>query len=152
MGQLLEMFSGAAAAKTEAKSAQNIANYRAQVKEREAKAIKQETVFAQKRQAKRGAEVISTLEAKLGEGITSPVAADLIAEQKAELELENIIIGYKGGLRAQRAKEQAKLERAGGRQVKLRGRNLALARNISFATGVATTPYGSEGKTLLTGF
>lgn len=154
MSGILERLSGAAAERAAGESAQNIANYNAAVAEQEAKAERIRAGFAQKRQAKKAAAIKSALEAKLGQagGLGSPVAADLAAEQAAELELENLLIGYEGETAARRAENQATLDRLRGKLAKQKGKAAGRAANIRFATQIATMPYGSEGKTLLTGF
>jgi len=129
-------------AEAEMKSAQNIANYNAAVQEREAKALRQKAAFEQERQAKRAARVKSALTAKVAKagGLGSPVAADLAAEQAAELELENLLIGYEGEVGAERALSQAELDRLQGRLYRQRGRALKEA------------SYFRAGETLLRGF
>lgn len=130
------------AEKSAQKSAQNMANYNAAIQEREAKALRQKAVFEQQRQAKRGERVKSSLIAALGAagGLGSPVAADLAAEQAAELELENILIGYEGEIGAERALSQAQLDRLQGKIYKQRGKTLKRA------------SYFGAGTTLLKGF
>lgn len=130
------------AAEAAAESAQNIAEYNAAVQEREAQAIRQKATFEQKRQAERAAKVKSALTARLAAagGLGAPVAADLAAEQAAELELENLLIGFKGEVGARRALSQAELDRLSGRVARRRGeakKQAALFR---------------AGTTLLTGF
>lgn len=129
-------------AEAEMKSAQNIANYNAAVQEREAKALRQKAAFEQERQAKRAARVKSALTAKVAKagGLGSPVAADLAAEQAAELELENLLIGYEGEVGEERALSQAELDRLQGRLYRQRGRALKEA------------SYFRAGETLLRGF
>jgi len=129
-------------AEAEAKSAQNIANYNAVVMEREAQAQREKARFEQQRQAKRGTRVESALIAKLGAagGIPSPVAGELLAEQAAELELENLLIGYEAEIGAQRALSQAELDRLQGKIYRKRAK---VAKPIS---------YFRAGETLLTGF
>lgn len=130
------------AAEAEAQSAQNIANYNAAVQEREAKALRAKAGFEQRRQAKRGERVKGSLIAALGAagGLGSPVVADLAAEQAAELELENILIGYEGEIGAERALSQAQLDRLQGKIYKQRGKTLKQA------------SYFGAGTTLLKGF
>ena len=146
MSGLFETLSGAKGLRTEGKSRQNIAEFSAQVAEQEAVAEKSKAAFAQKRQAKKGVAIQSALEAKLGQagGIGSLVAGDLAAEQAAELELENLLIGFEGEVRATRALNQAELDRLSGKLAKQRGKTAARAANIKFGTQVGTT--------LLTGF
>lgn len=149
MGGLFETLSGAKGLRATGKSAQNIAEYNAQVAEQEAKAIKARAAFAQKRQAKRAAAIKSALTAKLGAvgGLGSPVAVDLAAEQTAELELENLLIGFEGEVGAQKALTQAELDRLAGRLARQRGKSAARAANIQFGTQVATllTGFGGGG-------
>ena len=129
-------------AEAEGRSRQNIANYNAAVQAREAEAIRQKAGFESKRQAKRAARVKSTLTAELGVagGLGSPVAADLVAEQAAELELENLLIGYEGEIGAERALAKAELDKLQGKLYRRRGK---AARQAS---------YFRVGSTLLTGF
>lgn len=154
MGGLFEELSGAKGLRAEGKSAQNISNFNAAVAEQEAEALRERAKFAQKRQAKRGAEIKGELEAGLAAagGLGSPVAADLIAEQAAELELENLLIGFEGEVGAGKAESQAELDILQGKLSRQRGKSAARAANIRFATQLATTPVGEKGGTLLTGF
>lgn len=154
MGGFFDKLSGAAAARAQGKSAQNIANFNAAVAKQTAVAEREKAGFAQKRQAKKGAEIKSALTAKLGAagGIGSLVAADLTAEQASELELENLLIGFEGEVAAQQAESQAELDKLQGRLAKQRGKAAARSANIGFGTQLATTPVGKKGGTLLTGF
>ena len=154
MSGIFENLSGAAGLRAEGKSAQNIANFNAAVALQEAEAQRAKAGFAQKRQAKRGVQIKSALIAKLGAagGIGSAVAGDLAAEQAAELELENLLIGFEGEVLAGRAESQAELDRLAGRLAKQRGKTAARAANIRFGTQLATTPVTKKGGTLLTGF
>ena len=129
-------------AEAQAKSAQNIAKYNALVQEREAEALKQQAGFEQKRQAKRAVRVKSALTARVAAagGLGAPVAADLAAEQAAELELENLMIGYGGEIGAERALAKAELDRLQGKLYRQKGK---AARKAS---------YFRAGGTLLTGF
>ncbi len=154
MAGLFEELSGAGAQRAEGRSAQNIANFNAAIQEQQAKAQRAKGTFEQKRQAKRAARVKSALTASIATagGLASPVAGDLAAEQAAELELENILIGFESEVLAGRAESQATLDRLQGKILRQRGKTAARAANIKFATQLATTEFGSEGKTLLTGF
>lgn len=154
MGGLFEQLSGAAALRTEGASAQNIANFNAAVAKQEAEAQRKRGGFAQKRQVKRGAEIKSALIAKIGAagGIGAPVAADLIGEQAAELELENILIGFEAEVAAGRAESQAELDVLSGKLARKRGKAAARVASIRFGKQLATTPIGKKGGTLLTGF
>lgn len=142
---LFETLSGAGGLRAEGKSAQNIANFNAAREKQEAAAERQRGAFASKRQAKRAAEIKSALTAKLATagGLGSPVAADLVAEQAAELELENLLIGFEAETLARRSEERAKLDILQGKLAKQRGKSAARRANIQF---------GIQGATLLTGF
>ena len=133
-----EALSGAKGLRVAGKSAQNIANFNAEVAKQEAIGIRKRAAFAQKRQAKRGVAAKSALIAKLATGLTSPVAGDLIAEQAAETELENLLIGFEGEVKARRAESQAELDILQGRLAKQRGKSAGRAANIQFGTQLAT--------------
>lgn len=154
MAGIFETLSGAKGLRAEGKSAQNIAEFNARVAEQQATAERARAGFAQKRQAKKAAQIKSALTAKIAKagGLGSPVAADLAAEQAAELELENLLIGFEGEVAAGRAESQAVLDRLRGRLAKQRGKQAARAANIRFGTQLATLPVGGKGGTLLTGF
>ena len=140
MGGVFETLSGAKGLRAEGKSAQNIANFNAAVALQEAEAQRAKAGFAQKRQAKRGVQIKSALIAKLGAagGIGSLVAGDLAAEQAAELELENLLIGFEGEILAGRAESQAELDILQGKIAKQRSKTAARAANIKFGTEIAT--------------
>jgi len=84
------------AAEAEGKSAQNMANYNAQVAEMEARAARQKAGFDQRRLAEAGGRKQGALIAGLGTagGLGSQVAGDLAAAQAAETELEILMTGY----------------------------------------------------------
>ncbi len=106
---LLGQFMGGQSKEADIKNLQTIADYNARVYDMQARTERQKALFEQKRQAKRGARVQSTLTAQLGAagGLGSPVALDLAAEQATELELENLLLGYEGEIFARRAESQA---------------------------------------------
>jgi hypothetical protein len=130
------------AAQAQAESAEAVAAHNILVQEQEAEAIRQKAKFEQQRLAKRGERVKSTLTARIAKagGLGAPVAADLAAEQAAELELEELLVGFRGEVGAKRALSQAELDRISGRVAKRKGR----------AT-VTAARFGA-GETLLTGF
>ena len=130
------------APKAAAKSQENIDKFNAQVQEQEAKARRTAAKFAGKRQAEKGARIKGTLKTRIAAagGIGSPVAEDLAAEQAAELELENLLIGFEGEVAATQAEQQTKLDRAAGKIAIQRGKSQATAANVKLGT------------TLLTGF
>ncbi len=154
MSGFFDQLSGATAARAEGKSAQNIANFNAAVAEQQGKAARAKAGFASQRQAKKAAAIKSAQIADIAArgGLGSPVAADLTAEQAAELELENILIGFEGDVEARRAQNQATLDKLSGRLAKQRGKAAGRAANIKFGTQLALTPVGKKGGTFLTGF
>lgn len=140
MSGIFEQLSGAKGLRAEGKSAQNIAEFNAQIEEQNAIAAKNKAKFEQQRQAKKGVAIKSALEAKLGAagGLGSPVAGDLVAEQASELELENLLIGFEGEVAAQQRLSQAELDRLSGRLSKQRGKSAARAANVGFGIQLAT--------------
>jgi len=125
------------------RSQQNIDNYNAALMEREAQAIEKKAKFESLRQAKEARRIVGRLRtqlagagAELGEG--APLKLE--EEQLAELELENLIIGYEGRVQAGRARSQAELDRLAGKLAKQRGK------------AARTASYLQAGGTLLTGF
>jgi len=126
-------------AESEAESAKRIAEYNAAVMEQEAKAIRKQGSFEQMRQAKHAARVKSALRTKIAR--QGALESGLLEEeQAAELELENLLIGYEAEREAQRAISQAEIDRAAGK--------LALQRGVS----AKKASYIGAGATLLTGF
>jgi hypothetical protein len=134
--RLFERLSGAEGIKADAKSRQNIANFNAQVQEQEATAKRQATKFAQGRQAKEAERIKGTQKVRIAAagGTGSPVAEDLMAGQAAELELENILLGFEGEVAATQSERQAELDRKKGKIALRRGRNEARAANVKLGT------------------
>ena len=127
------------AAAAEGRSASRIAAYNAAVQELEAKAIRKKGAFDQMRQAKHAARVLSTQRVALaGQGAYG--SGLLEEEQEAELELENLLIGYEAETAARRAESQAVVDRMTGELAKQRGKAGRQA------------GYVGAGATLLTGF
>ncbi|HUT95291.1 MAG TPA: hypothetical protein VMY37_37905 [Thermoguttaceae bacterium] len=105
------------AAAAEAKSRQAMAEYNAKVAEQEAKAAEAQTQFQQKRQAEAALRQQGRLRAGLGAaGVVTTEGTPLMiqAKQAAEAELEGLMIGYEGQIRAGRARSQAALDRLQG--------------------------------------
>jgi hypothetical protein len=144
MSGAFEALSGATAARAEGKSAQNIAEFNAQVEEQRAIAAKAKAKFEQQRQAKKGTAIKSAQIAKLakGGGLGSPVAGDLVAEQASELELENLLIGFEGEVASQQSLNQAELDRLSGKLSKQRGKATARAANVGFGIQLGTLAAG----------
>jgi len=126
-------------AAAEGRSAEKIDNYNAILQEREARAIMQKAKFESVRQAEAARR--KRAELALWRAGTGATGSELLeAEQEAELELENLLIGYEGRLGAARARSQAELDRLSGKFAKQRGK---AARKAS---------YFQAGSTILQGF
>jgi hypothetical protein len=111
-----------------------LAERNAQVLEADAKAREQKARFDQLRQVKAAGRVKGALIAKLGaSGARLDVGAplDVITEQAAELELDNLLIGFEGATDAARLRDDARLTRVGGQFARDRGR---AAKRASFTT------------------
>jgi len=127
----------------EAKSQQRVSEYNALVAQREARAEQQRGVFAQTRQAEEAARQMSALRAGFGAAgavptMGAPVAA--LAEQAAESELEQLLIGYESQLAQQRLMSEAELRQMEAKAFRRRGK------------AARTASYLRAGTTLLTGF
>ena len=113
LAALGQVQAGAAAA-AQARSQQAISQFNAQVQEQEAKARRAATQFEQERQAKEADRVGGRLRALLSASGVVPSAGTpllLQAEQAAESELENLLIGFEGRTGVQRARSKAELDR-----------------------------------------
>lgn len=138
-GQIQEGREAAAVGKSQSR----IANYNAALQEREAQAIEQKAKFESYRQAKAARRTRGALRTQLAASgaVLEEGAPELLEEEQlAELELENLLIGYEGRVKAGKARSQAELDRLSGRLAKKRGK---AARKAS---------YFRAGGTLLTGF
>lgn len=131
------------AAAAQAEGAAAMAEFNAQVAEQEAKAIEQRTAFESRRQAEAADRQQSALVAALGASGVQPGAGAPLriqVEQEKESELETLLIGFEGQIGAQRARNQASLDRLQG---KIFSQKAGFARTAG-AIGA--------GATLLTGF
>ena len=98
------------AAAQQAKAQAAMAEYNAKVAKQQAEARRAAARFEQERQAKAGERVRSGLQAQFGAsgGVPSEGTPLMIeAEQVAENELENLLIGYEGEVDAMRSESQA---------------------------------------------
>lgn len=140
MGGLFEQLSGAKGLRAEGRSAQNIANFNAEVAEKQAEAELLRSGFDQIQQAKEAERIKSRLRAGLGAagGAGSPVAIDLELEQAQELELENLLIGFEGEVKAGRLKSQATLDRLQGKLARQAGKSAARRANVQFGAQLLT--------------
>ncbi|MBE3143563.1 MAG: hypothetical protein IMZ61_06530 [Planctomycetes bacterium] len=127
----------------ENKTAVNMAEYNAQVKDDEAAAIQRKTELEQRRQAEAGERAMGTLRAGLGgEGVISTAGSPLMiqAKQASELELENLGMGAEGITQRNQVRSEATGFRMQAKQYK------------SAAKSAKTASYIGAGSTLLTGF
>ena len=141
--QALGMYQQGQAASAQAKAQQSIADYNARVAEQEARAVEQATAYRQRQMAKEAGRYGSTLRATIGtSGAVPSEGTPLLvqATQAAESEMDNLLAGYEGLVKARRARSEA-----------------AVARMQGQAYGAAARNYGTAGligagSTLLTGF
>jgi len=119
----------AAAAKQEAKNQQAMMNYNARVKEEEAKAAEAKAVFDSQRQAEAAERQQSRLQAELGASGAIPTAGSPLliqAKQKAESDLDNLMIGYEGITTAKQLRQGAEADRTQGKMYRQAGNNAAM--------------------------
>lgn len=130
------------AAEAQAKSQQNIANFGAELKKREAEAERQRRIFNQKRIAREGAEASSALAASISAegGGASPAGTEILVSQKKKTELDVLLEGFEGASKAKALEQEAQLLALGGKSAMKHGKNLKRA------------SYFGAGSTLLTGF
>lgn len=131
------------AASAQAKSEQNMANYNAQLAEREAGMTEQKTMLQQRQQAEEAERRRSTMRANMGTaGVVSTSGTPLLiqAQQAEQDELQNLMIGFEGAEQARALRSEGTLQRIQGRISKKAG---SAARTGSFI---------GAGSTLLSGF
>ncbi len=145
-------------------SQQAIADYNAKVAEQEARAIEQSTRYKQQRQVEAASRYGSSLLARLGAaGVVVSEGAPLMiqAQQAAEAELDNLMIGYEGQTAAARARSQARLDTMQGlvhrQQADIYGRQAGiLGERVRAYDPRARAAFRAgrigAGATLLTGF
>ena len=127
----------------EYKASQRMDEYNADVAEQQAKAIEIKARFDQIRQAQAAQRIMGSLYAKMGaSGARMDVGAPFLiaSEQEAELELENLMIGYEAKIEAGRWLSQAQISRMRGKVAKMRAKYAKRA------------GYMKAGTSLLTGF
>ena len=129
------------AAEKEGSAAYKMGLYNKEVQEREARAIEQKASFDSLRQAKRarqeyGKAIVSAAGrgAMPGEG----AAAAIPDETLAELELENMLIGYESRTQAARARRKGELDLYEGILAKKRGKQAKKAAYISAGASILT--------------
>ena len=140
MSGAFESLSGAKGLRAQGANQQIIEEQKAKVAEAEGEAALARSGFDQMQQAKGAERIKSSLAAKIGAagGTGTPVALDLTKEQAAELELENLLIGFEGTTTQARLKSQAQLDRLQGQQAKLSGKAAARRANVQFGLQLAS--------------
>ena len=139
-------------AEAEGKSAENLMKYNAAVERREAQAKRAKGTMEQKMQARRAARTKGAIVASMAHagGLGSPVSEEIMAEQAAESELENLLIGYEAEIDAQRHESQAALDEMQGKIYRKRGRETKKAAMWSaggtLLTGFASTPAPTDAQ------
>jgi len=137
-----QLMAGRAAAK-EAKAQQAMSIRNAQISQADAAETIKKSKFEQGRQSEEGARVMGTLKTRLaasGGRVDVGTAPLILEEQQAELELENMLIGYEGQLMAKRYESQAGLDYM---QANIYGKK---------AKSAKTTSYIGAGTSVLQGF
>ncbi len=114
--------------------------FEADLKAREARALRQKATFEQQRQTKHATRVKSALRTKLAaSGARMDIGAPLMLqeEQAAELELENLLIGAEGEEGFQMAMLERKVLKKKGKAVETAGQLRAAQTGVSLLTGFA---------------
>jgi len=135
-----QIYSGLAA-NAEGKSAQNMANYNAQLSEREATMTEQKTAYQQKLQAEEADRRQSTMRAGLGaSGAVTTTGAPLLiqAEQANQDEMQNLMIGFEGQQEATALRSEATLQRMQGKQARKAGKNAMIGGFIGAGSSLMT--------------
>ncbi len=140
MAGAFEALSGAKGIRAAGKDQQIIADYNAKVAEQNAKAERLRSEFEQQQQAKEAERIKGAMAANIGAagGTGTAVALDITGEQAAELELENLLIGYEGETRAQQHESQAAIDRMQGKAAMSAAKSKARQANIGFGMQVAS--------------
>lgn len=140
MSGAFEQLSGAKAIRVQGESQKNIANFNAEVAEKQAEAERARAEFAQTRQAKEAVRIKSATAAAIGAagGSGSPVSFEITGEEAKELELENLLIGFEGEVKSGQLEQQAILDRLQGKLAKASAKAKARQANIQFALQLAS--------------
>ena len=146
MGGIYETLSGARDIRAQGKNQQRMEEYKAKVAEQEGKAELLRSGFDQMQQAKEAERIKGRIEANLGAAgaAGSPVAIDINREQAYESELENLLIGYEGQIKNQRAQNSAALSRLQGELYKQAGKAGARQANIGFGIQLAALAVAAD--------
>ena len=140
MGGVFEQLSGAKALRVEGKSAQNIANFNAEVAEQEGKAAQARSGFDQMQQAKEAARIKGAMRAGMGSAgvLGTKGSLGIIGEQARESELENLLIGFEGETAMRQAGSRAEGLRLQGELDRQRGKSAGRRANVGFGIKAAT--------------
>lgn len=133
----------AKAQEQQARAQQAMSQYNAALQEQQAKQIEAKTLFDQTRNAQEAERQKSSLTAGLGmSGAVTTEGSPLLiqAKQASESELDNVMIGYEGGINAQSARSQGTLDTM---QAGIYGQR---------ANNAMTSGYMNAGTSLLQGF
>lgn len=131
------------AGRAQAQQQAAMSRYNARLAALNAEATRAKARFDQIRQQRRGRKIMGRLRARLGASgalMSEGAPLALLAEQSAELALENALIGYEGLVTAQKWRSQAAMDIAQAGLYEARGRAEQRA------------SYLKAGSTLLTGF
>lgn len=143
MGGLFETLSGAKGIRAEGQTAQNFAEFNAEVALQEGEAAQLRAQFDQIQQEKAAQRTKSTLRANLGSALDSTVASDILGEQAEVSELENLLIGFEGETALAQAKTRATGFRFKGKAAKAASKNAARQSNIKFGIQLASLAAGA---------
>lgn len=136
------------AAEAQGKAEQEIANYNAKLKEREAAAELERSRAEALRFEKEGEALLGTQKAKIAKGgvlATEGTPALLLEQTEMELEADRMSILEEGFLRKSFMESEAEGLRFSGRAAKARGKNLMSAARFK-AAGTLLTGFGSAYK------
>ena len=140
MGAMGTFAQGQAAA-AQAKGQAAIANYNARVAKQDARAKELRTQFEQQAQAEAGARYGSSLLAGMGASGSIPSQGSPLlvqAQQAAESELDNLMIGYTGMVAAGQSRSQASLDRLQASVYRQQAGNYRMAGMIGAGTSLLT--------------
>ena len=139
--QIMSTFMQGQAAEYEAKAEQELNERNAIILDQEAVARQEKAKFDQARQAEAAEIVIGELTATMGgSGLRIDVGAPirLLEEQRAELDLDNYLIGYEGITEVAALRDRATMSRYFGKVVRQRGKNIRRSANLqAFGQGMS---------------
>lgn len=137
---------GAMTQDAQGKSAQNMADYNAEISMREKHMIEQRGKGASIQQAEMASRRESTMLAKMGKsGVVTQTGSplEILEEQGVQSEAENLGIGYDTQVAASQAESQAGLHTMQGKIYREKGKNL---RNAGYISTAQTLLFGAPGQ------